>query len=167
MVPLTLPFPSLASWLLDITFLAATPPHSFIQGLPWSGQLSGSGVGYCGSAIWGPSSHWSSLSLRVFLKRNKRQIRVQLIFSNLQYKSCLLVRYVKQFEPFRLSFLEADHIQLTCTITTLSASECELTDIACIKANKPLQDELSVCVRASCTIKESLSRANSTCSQLE
>ncbi|KAK6005792.1 hypothetical protein QM012_007434 [Aureobasidium pullulans] len=47
---------------------------------------------------------------------------------------------------------------LTCTITTLNGpdSPCDLTDLACIKANKPLQDELSVCVKASCTIRESL-----------
>ncbi|KAI5196366.1 hypothetical protein E4T39_07803 [Aureobasidium subglaciale] len=51
---------------------------------------------------------------------------------------------------------ETDVVQLTCTVTTLGASNCQLTDVACIKANQPLQDELSKCVRASCTIKESL-----------
>ncbi|KAH0023302.1 hypothetical protein KCU78_g5483, partial [Aureobasidium melanogenum] len=58
----------------------------------------------------------------------------------------------------QLAAQELPTCALTCTITTLNGpdSPCELTDLACIKANKPLQDELSVCVKASCTIKQSL-----------
>ncbi|KAG9666359.1 hypothetical protein KCU95_g18200, partial [Aureobasidium melanogenum] len=58
----------------------------------------------------------------------------------------------------QLAAQELPTCALTCTITTLNGpdSPCELTDLACIKANKPLQDELTVCVKASCTIKQSL-----------
>ncbi|KAI4834464.1 hypothetical protein E4T44_08787, partial [Aureobasidium sp. EXF-8845] len=42
-------------------------------------------------------------------------------------------------------------------LVAFAYSPCDLTNLACIKANKPLQDELSMCVRASCSIKESLS----------
>ncbi|KAH0004169.1 hypothetical protein KCU78_g13531, partial [Aureobasidium melanogenum] len=58
----------------------------------------------------------------------------------------------------QLAAQELPTCALTCTITTLNGpdSPCELTDLACIKANKPLQDELSVCVKSSCTIKQSL-----------
>jgi hypothetical protein len=47
--------------------------------------------------------------------------------------------------------------QLNCTITTIGASTCELTDLVCIKANEKMLADLSVCVKASCTIKEALS----------
>ncbi|KAI4729851.1 hypothetical protein E4T49_02153 [Aureobasidium sp. EXF-10728] len=47
---------------------------------------------------------------------------------------------------------------LTCTITIINGpdSPCDLTNLACIKENKALQDELTACVRANCTIRESL-----------
>lgn len=49
-------------------------------------------------------------------------------------------------------------VQLKCTLSTVGASSCELTDIACIKGNKVLLNDLSVCVKSSCKIREALSK---------
>lgn len=49
-------------------------------------------------------------------------------------------------------------VQLKCTLSTVGASSCELTDIACIKSNKGLLDDLSVCVKSSCRIRDALSK---------
>jgi hypothetical protein len=47
---------------------------------------------------------------------------------------------------------------LKCTLTIVSKSTCQLTDIDCIKGNEKLLDDLSACVKASCKPKEALSR---------
>ncbi|KAF7679597.1 hypothetical protein GT037_003345 [Alternaria burnsii] len=45
---------------------------------------------------------------------------------------------------------------LKCTLTIVTASPCELTDFACIKANETLLDDLTKCVLAGCKPKEAL-----------
>jgi hypothetical protein len=42
-------------------------------------------------------------------------------------------------------------------LTIVTASPCELTDFACIKANETLLDDLTKCVLAGCKPKEALS----------
>jgi hypothetical protein len=49
-------------------------------------------------------------------------------------------------------------VQLKCTLSTVGASSCDLTDIACIKSNKVLLNDLSTCVKSSCKIREALSK---------
>ncbi|KAL5392312.1 hypothetical protein DPSP01_000826 [Paraphaeosphaeria sporulosa] len=45
---------------------------------------------------------------------------------------------------------------LNCTISTIDASSCELTDLACIIGNEKLLADLTTCVKASCMVKEAL-----------
>jgi hypothetical protein len=54
---------------------------------------------------------------------------------------------------------EADQMtQLTCLATAVVDSPCPLTNTSCICANTSLIQDMEVCVLASCTIKESLSK---------
>jgi hypothetical protein len=54
---------------------------------------------------------------------------------------------------------EADYgsVQLQCTLLTVGSSTCELTDFDCIKNNKELLNDLTACVKSSCSIREALS----------
>lgn len=77
------------------------------------------------------------------------------MYSRLQSRICLHARYVNHV-GIRDSIL-ISVIQLDCTLTIISKSTCQLTDIDCIKGNEKLLDDLTKCVRASCKPKEALS----------
>ncbi|KAF9698966.1 hypothetical protein EKO04_002858 [Ascochyta lentis] len=59
-------------------------------------------------------------------------------------------------DVLQLAVKELPPCALKCTLNTVGASTCELTDINCIKSNEKLLDDLSVCVKSSCKIKEAL-----------
>ncbi|KAF2634256.1 hypothetical protein P280DRAFT_485620 [Massarina eburnea CBS 473.64] len=51
---------------------------------------------------------------------------------------------------------------LTCIISGVSKSTCELSDFYCIARNKDLNTEITICVQSSCSIRESLTTKNFT-----
>ncbi|KAH5122993.1 hypothetical protein HBH71_038790 [Parastagonospora nodorum] len=59
-------------------------------------------------------------------------------------------------DVLQLAIKELPPCALKCTLSVVGASSCQLTEIGCIKNNNLLLEELTSCVRASCTIKESL-----------
>ncbi|CAG5154354.1 uncharacterized protein ALTATR162_LOCUS3573 [Alternaria atra] len=74
-----------------------------------------------------------------------------LVFAHLSYAQSqngtdVLASAVKNLPPCALK----------CTLTIVTSSPCELTDIECIKGNETLLDDLSTCVKASCKPKEAL-----------
>ncbi|KAL4882906.1 CFEM domain-containing protein [Aspergillus karnatakaensis] len=61
-----------------------------------------------------------------------------------------------------LASMDIPTCALKCLIEAVSASTCALTDMACICANQQLNMQLEPCVKASCSIKESLTAKNYT-----
>ncbi|ORX93766.1 hypothetical protein BCR34DRAFT_608475 [Clohesyomyces aquaticus] len=49
---------------------------------------------------------------------------------------------------------------LQCMISSVSKSTCELSDFYCISRNKQLNDQMTTCIKSSCTIRESLTAKN-------
>ena len=52
-------------------------------------------------------------------------------------------------------------LQLSCLVTAISRSPCSPTNQTCICINGPIQEEVTDCVTASCTIKEALGKSAS------
>ncbi|KAL2256728.1 hypothetical protein VTK26DRAFT_1217 [Humicola hyalothermophila] len=50
----------------------------------------------------------------------------------------------------------------SCLGTAIGQSTCALTDVACICANHDINTEAEACIRAECTVKESLTAKNTT-----
>lgn len=46
--------------------------------------------------------------------------------------------------------------QLNCMIYEVSKSTCQLSDFYCISRNQELNDHMTTCVTANCTIREAL-----------
>ncbi|CAI6332785.1 unnamed protein product [Periconia digitata] len=59
-------------------------------------------------------------------------------------------------DVLQLAIEKLPECALKCTLTTVGASTCQLTDIECIKHNEQLLDTLTVCVKSSCRIRDAL-----------